>query len=175
MILATTTLADLVANYKQSNIGQFAQDFVSQGCYDSNAGRPRLLPALKSDMAYVDANGERPGYAALDSAATIIATVKNGLIAAGHDAALVDDAFGNGLPPQPNLTRIPRRKTSATNGLGTGDLQLHLYGLQTISRRFFAVALYELALAYSPMAATRAAYRAATEVYYGKYQLRRHA
>ena len=81
-------------------------------------------------MAYVDANGERPGYAALDSAATIIATVKNGLIAAGHDAALVDDAFENGLPPQQFDADTPEEDLRY-NGLARMAITPHLYGLQS--------------------------------------------
>jgi hypothetical protein len=113
-------------------------------------------------MAYVDANGERPGYAALDSAATIIATVKSGLIAAGHDAALVDDAFENGLPQE--LDEVTPEENLRMNGLGTGDYN----SICTVYRGYrddFWSTLNELVLAYIPMTATRAAYRAGMEVY----------
>ena len=161
--LGSTTLTDLVANYKQSNIGQFAQNFNTSG-YDSTAV-DLDFSSLESDMAYVDANGERPGYAALDSAATIIATVKSGLIAAGHDAALVELAFGNGLPPQ-NFEANTPEEDLRHNGLPPyGDYN----SICTVYRRYrenFYAELNELALAYRYMTATRAAYRAAVEVYY---------
>ena len=158
--LGNETLTDLVANYKQSNIGQFAQDFVSQGYYQDYVDLD--FSSLESDMAYVDANGERPGYAALDSAATIIATVKNGLIAAGHDAALVDDAFENGLPQE--FDANTPEEDLRMNGLGTGDFSDICKVYRGYRDDFFST-LNELALAYSPMTATRAAYRAGMEVY----------
>ena len=160
--LGSTTLTDLVANYKQSNVGQFAQNFNTSG-YDSTAV-DLDFSSLESDMAYVDANGERPGYAALDSAATIIATVKSGLIAAGHDAALVELAFGNGLSPQ-NFEANTPEEDLRYNGLGSGDYN----SICSVYRRYrenFLAELNELALAYRYMTATRAAYRAAVEVYY---------
>ena len=160
--LGNETLTDLVANYKQSNIGQFAQNFNTSG-YDATAV-DLDFSSLESDMAYVDANGERPGYAALDSAATIIATVKSGLIAAGHDAALVELAFGNGLPPQ-NFEANTPEEDLRYNGLGSGDYN----SICSVYRRYrenFYAELNELALAYRYMTATRAAYRAAVEVYY---------
>ena len=158
--LGSTTLTDLVANYKQSNIGQFAQDFVSQGFYDGYVDLD--FSSLEADMAYVDANGERPGYAALDSAATIIATVKSGLIAAGHDAALVDDAFENGLPQE--LDAVTPEEDLRYNGLGNGDYN-SICSVYRGYRDSFYQELYELAFAYRYMTATRAAYRAGMEVY----------
>lgn len=158
--LGDETLTDLVANYKQSNVGQFAQDFDSASY--SGDGIELDFSSLETDMAYVDAYGERPGYTALDSAATIIATVKSGLIAAGHDSNLVDDAFENGLPQ--DLDADTPEEDLRYNGLGSGDFQDICYVYRTYLDEFVST-LNDLALAYGPMAATRAAYRAATEVY----------
>ena len=72
--------------------------------------------------------------------------------------------LGTDYPPQPFEADTPEEDLRY-NGLGTGDYS----SICTVYRRYldnFTRELSELTLAYSYMTATRAAYRAATEVYY---------
>jgi hypothetical protein len=153
----------LITDYEQTNLGQFASAADSPGAEVDFAG-------IKSDLEYVDTNGERPGYASVETPAEVISGLETILLAAGYDANLVAQALSTGLPAnwsedsESERLRLDGTDTEYSATDSTFDSVCEAYNTY---RYQYTRALNEVALAYAPMAAARAGYRAATEVYLG--------
>ena len=132
-------LSEIISDYEATNLGQHAAtaDFA----------------AMRAELDYVEANGEASSYAntALPTQADVLAELETELQNAGHDQSLIDLALSEGIALYESADSESAREDVC--GFFNQQRDEHLKEFN------------EVTLAFPPMAAARAGWRAATEVY----------
>jgi len=133
------SLSEIISDYEATNLGQHAAtaDFA----------------AMRTELDYVEANGEASSYAntALPNQADVLAELETTLQNGGHDQSLIDLALSEGIALYESTASESAREDAC--GFFKEQRDEHLMSFN------------EVTLAFPVMAAARAGWRAAAEVY----------